>query len=98
MPPLAAHVCCPTCSSPFRRTRICPRCGSDLGEFMTLIVAATRLRNAARQALQDGDARDAVERASASLELHATPAGLELLAMARLCLAATTAHGPQVSW
>jgi hypothetical protein len=46
---------CPACQARFRGSRICSRCGADLGPLMLLTVKAWHLRQAARQALDAGD-------------------------------------------
>lgn len=47
---------CPVCQARFRGSRICSRCGADLEPLMVLTVKAWQLRQAARQALDAGDA------------------------------------------
>jgi hypothetical protein len=47
---------CPVCQARFRGSRICSRCGADLEPLMLLTVKAWQLRQAARQALDAGDA------------------------------------------
>jgi hypothetical protein len=47
---------CPVCQARFRGARLCSRCGAHLEPLMRLTVKAWQLRQAARQALDDGDA------------------------------------------
>jgi hypothetical protein len=77
----AVHQC-PVCHARFRGSRLCSRCGADLGPLMILAVRAWRLREEARDALTRGDLAEARRLASAAQALHRTPRGasLELLA------------------
>jgi hypothetical protein len=50
---------CPVCQARFRGARFCSRCGADLEPLMRLTVKAWQLRQAARQALDAGDAERA---------------------------------------
>ena len=73
---------CPVCHARFRGSRLCSRCGADLGRLMILAVRAWRLRQEARHALTRGDLAEARRLANAAQALHRTPRGasLELLA------------------
>ncbi len=51
---------CPVCQARFRGSRICSRCGADLEPLMLLTVKAWQLRQAARKALDAGDAGRAI--------------------------------------
>ena len=46
---------CPVCRARFRGARICSRCGADLEPLMRLAAQAWMLREAARDAIADGD-------------------------------------------
>ena len=45
---------CPVCQARFRGSRLCSRCGADLGPLMIVAVRAWRLREEARDALARG--------------------------------------------
>ena len=76
---------CPTCRAPWRGVVTCGRCGADLTMLMRVAVRAWELREAARQALGDGDrVADAVMFARTACRLHATPQGQRLLGLALL--------------
>ena len=47
---------CPVCQARFRGSSECSRCGADLGTIMGLAAGAWRMREAARQAIAEGDA------------------------------------------
>ena len=81
-------ACCPVCGSPFRGRAGCPRCGADLRAVMHVQIAAWRLRNRARGALRSGDAACARALATEAIQLHATPAGRDLFALAGVVAAA----------
>jgi len=58
---------------------------------MRIRIAAWRLRNRARAALRAGDPDSAAARASEAMQLHATPAGRDLRALAAAVSAADAA-------
>src|SRR5919198_1968019 len=88
MPPAAIHpasaaMVCPTCRAAWRGVATCPRCGTDLTALMRVAVRAWELRQAARAALCAGDrATEALALARAACQLHTTPYGQRLLALA----------------
>jgi len=63
---------CPVCQARFRGSRICSRCGADLEPLMVISVNAWRLREAARQALLDGEIGRAFALAAEAESLQAT--------------------------
>jgi hypothetical protein len=75
---VAAPGQCPVCQARFRGTRLCSRCGADLGPLMRLTLDAWRCRLAARQALGRGDVVRALECAARAERLQATPRGRAL--------------------
>ncbi len=76
---------CPTCRAAWRGVTECPRCGTDLAELMQVAAKAWELREQARTAFCAGaQAAEALALAQASCQLHATPRGLRLLALALL--------------
>jgi len=90
MPPAAPHpasaaMACPTCRSVWRGAATCPRCGTDLTALMRVAVRAWELREAARAVLCAG-ARpaEALALARAACQLHTTPYGQRLFALALL--------------
>ena len=66
---------CPVCQARFRGSRICPRCGADLEPLMLLAVKAWQLRQAARQALEAGDAERALGLAIKAQGIQSTESG-----------------------
>ena len=90
MPPAATHpasaaMACPTCRSVWRGAATCPRCGTDLTALMRVAVRAWELRQATRVALCAGDRpAEALALAHAACQLHTTPDGQRLLALALL--------------
>ena len=90
MPPAALHpasaaITCPTCRATWRGVATCPRCGTDLTALMRVAVRAWELRQAARAALCAGNrATEALALARAACQLHTTPDGQRLLALALL--------------
>jgi len=68
-------LCCPVCKARFRGAAECSRCGADLTALMLLVAQAYALREAARQALRSGDARNALASACAAQGLHSTAEG-----------------------
>jgi predicted amidophosphoribosyltransferase len=66
---------CPVCQARFRGARICSRCGADLEPLMLLAVKAWQLRQAARQALNAGDAERALGLAMEAQGLQSTESG-----------------------
>lgn len=76
---------CPTCRAKWRETTTCSRCGADLTQVMRVAAKAWELREQARKALCAGDHTvQALALAQASCQLHATPRGQRLLALALL--------------
>ncbi len=76
---------CPTCRTLWRGVPTCGRCGTDVTMLMRVAVRAWELREAARQALGDGDrGSEAVALARTACRLHATPQGQRLLVLALL--------------
>jgi hypothetical protein len=74
-------LCCPVCKAHLRGAAECSRCGADLTALMLLVAQAWALREAARQALRSGDARDALASARAAQGLHSTAEGHLLLSV-----------------
>ena len=72
------QLMCPVCQARFRGSAECSRCGADLGTVMALVVTAWRLREAARQAIGEGDMMRASALAAQAQELCRTPAGRDL--------------------
>jgi hypothetical protein len=72
---------CPVCQARFRGARICSRCGADLEPLMLLSVKAWQLRQAARQALDEGDVERALRLAVEAQDIQGTKSGeaLQLL-------------------
>ena len=90
MPPAAIHpasaaMACPTCRAAWRGAVTCTRCGTDLTALMRVAVRAWELREAARAVLCAG-ARpaEALALARAACQLHTTPYGQRLFALALL--------------
>jgi len=73
---------CPVCQARFRGSSQCSRCGADLLPLMTLAAHAWRLREAARQALRQGDCSAALASARAAQQLQATEEGRLLVGIA----------------
>ena len=71
---------CPVCRARFRGSTTCSRCGADLTAVMTLVAAAWRAREAARQSLADGDLAQAAALADQAQQLQQTPTGQSLTA------------------
>ncbi len=69
---------CPVCQARFRGSAECSRCGADLGTIMGLVVSAWRLREAARQAIAEGDIMRARQLAAQAQELCGTQSGRDL--------------------
>jgi len=81
---------CPTCRAPWRGVTMCARCGSDLTAPMGVAVRAWELREAARTILcAGGPVAEALALARAAGQLHATPRGQHLLALALLAAGQT---------
>jgi hypothetical protein len=72
---------CPVCRARFRGSWECSRCGADLKTIMSLQVGAWRLREAARQAIANGDLAKAGALASKAETLFHTPAGRRIQAL-----------------
>jgi len=81
---------CPVCQARFRGATECSRCGADLAPIMNLAARAWRLREAARQAISEGDAERACRLASQAQHLCWTPAGCDL----EIVSSALAAGGP----
>jgi hypothetical protein len=90
MPPAALHpasaaTACPTCRAAWRGAVTCPRCGTDLTALMRVAIKAWDLRQATRAALRaDNRATEALALARTACQLHTTPYGQCLLALALL--------------
>ena len=69
---------CPVCQARFRGSSECSRCGADLGTLMVLAAGAWRMRQAARQAILEGDVARADALAAQAQEICGTPAGRDL--------------------
>jgi len=83
--PASAAMACPTCRAAWRGVATCPRCGTDLTALMRVAVRAWELRQAARAALCAGDrTAEALALARAACQLHTTPSGQRLFALALL--------------
>ena len=83
--PASATMACPTCRAAWRGIATCPRCGTDLTALMRVAVRAWELRQAARAAFCAGDQpTEALVLARAACQLHTTPYGQRLLALALL--------------
>ena len=83
--PASAAMACPTCRAAWRGVPTCPRCGTDLTALMRVAVRAWELRQATRAALCAGDrSAEALALARAACQLHTTPYGQHLLALAFL--------------
>jgi hypothetical protein len=83
--PASAAMACPTCRTPWRAVATCQRCGTDLTALMRVAVRAWELRQATRAALcAGGRATEALTLARTACQLHTTPYGQRLLALALL--------------
>ena len=83
--PASVAMACPTCRAAWRGAVTCPRCGTDLTALMRVAVRAWELRQATRAALCAGNrAAEALALARAACQLHTTPYGQRLLALALL--------------
>jgi hypothetical protein len=83
--PGSAAMACPTCRAAWRGVVTCSRCGTDLTALMRVAVRAWELRQATRAALCAGDrATEALALARAACQLHTTPSGQRLFALALL--------------
>ena len=81
----SAAMLCPTCRAAWRGVVTCTRCGADLTALMRVAVSAWKLRQATRAALGAGNrAAEALALARAAGQLHTTPHGQRLLALALL--------------
>jgi hypothetical protein len=69
---------CPVCRARFRGSSDCSRCGADLTIVMNLAAAAWRMRQAARQAIAQGDPHGARQLASQAESICHTQAGARL--------------------
>lgn len=83
--PASAALACPTCRATWRGIATCPRCGADLTALMRVAARAWALRQATRAALCAGNRpAEALALARAACQLHTTPHGRRLLALALL--------------
>src|SRR5262247_4138983 len=83
--PVSAAMACPTCRAAWRGVATCPRCGTDLTALMHVAVRAWELWQATRAALCAGNqTAEALTLARAACQLHTTPYGQRLLALALL--------------
>jgi hypothetical protein len=83
--PVSAAMACPTCRAAWRGVATCPRCGTDLTALMRVAVSAWELRQATHAALCAGDrTAEALALARAACQLHTTPYGQRLVALALL--------------
>jgi hypothetical protein len=83
--PASAAMACPTCRAAWRGVVTCSRCGTDLTALMRVAVRAWELRQATHAALCAGNrATEALALARAACQLHTTPYGQRLLALALL--------------
>src|SRR5262245_14911331 len=83
--PASVAMACPTCRAAWRGAITCPRCSTDLTALMGVAIRAWELRQATRAALCAGDrAAEALALARAACQLHTTPYGQRLLALALL--------------
>jgi hypothetical protein len=83
--PASVAMACPTCRAAWRGVATCPRCGTDLTALMCVAVKAWELRQATRAALCAGNqATEALALARTACQLHTTPYGQHLLALALL--------------
>ena len=83
--PASAAMACPTCRAAWRSVATCPRCGTDLTALMRVAVRAWELRQATRAELCAGNrAIEALALARAACQVHTTPYGQRLLALALL--------------
>ncbi len=83
--PASAAMACPTCRAAWRDVATCPRCGTDLTALMRVAVRAWELRQATRAALgAGGRTAEALALARAACQLHTTPFGQRLFALALL--------------
>ena len=80
---MSAAQPCPVCQARFRGSRLCSRCGADLGPLMLLAVRAWRLREEAREALTRGELAEGRRLASAAQALHHTSRGASLALLAQ---------------
>ena len=72
---------CPVCRARFRGSSECSRCGADLTVVMTLVVSAWRMRQAARQALAEGEFARTRDLASRAQQICHTLTGRSLEAL-----------------
>jgi hypothetical protein len=74
---------CPVCQARFRGSSECSRCGADLGTIMSLAAGAWRIREAAREAIAEGDLARAHALAAQAQEICRTQAGRDLELVSR---------------
>jgi uncharacterized protein (UPF0212 family) len=72
---LPSPAYCPVCGARFRGSSQCSRCGAGLTALMLLAAHAYVLRQAARQALKEGDYHAALASAQAAQRLNSTAVG-----------------------
>jgi len=75
---------CPVCRARFRGVTTCSRCGADLTTLMSLAAQSWRLRQAARQSLNQGDLDKAQAFAEEAESICHTPEGKSLLTLSVL--------------
>jgi len=86
---------CPVCQARFRGSTECSRCGADLGTIMGLAAGAWRMREAARQAIAEGDVARARALATQAQEICRSAAGRDLeMVSSWLCGAAPSEPRP----
>ena len=85
---------CPVCQARFRGMRTCSRCGADLEPVMLLTVMAWQLRQAARQALDAGDAGRALEFATEAQAIQQTESGAALRMLSAWLKAESASSSP----
>jgi hypothetical protein len=81
---------CPVCQARFRGSAECSRCGADLTRIMGLAAGAWHLREAARQAIAEGEAARAHSLAAQAQEICWTTTGRDL-ELVSSCIAGTSA-------
>jgi len=75
---------CPTCGARFRGEPVCPRCGTDLEEVLTIEQAVLYCRQQAFVALQDGLPEVAYDFAHRACVLYRSPDSVRVLALSAM--------------
>jgi hypothetical protein len=75
------------CQASFRGTRLCSRCGVDLGPLMAIAIKAWQRRRNARQAIATSDYVRAIELVDEADAFQGTPRGRALRTLAAWLLA-----------